>query len=68
MTRGYLGSTPDGGIDDADREPPAQASKETYRQSLIRRLWEFQTEPTCPDRAKRVMAEAAQELEEPQTP
>jgi hypothetical protein len=27
MTRGYLGSTPDGGIDDADREPVPPTSK-----------------------------------------
>ena len=36
----------------------------TYRADLIRRLWEFQTEPTCPDRVKRAIAEAAQTFEE----
>jgi hypothetical protein len=34
----------------------------SYRESLIRRLWEAQTDD-LPDAAKRTMAEAAQELE-----
>lgn len=38
MTRGYLGSTPDGGIDDADREPAPPTSNLESLAPLFARL------------------------------